>query len=198
VNCTSKEHSFCSRISLYIYIYLLGVALLFSLSLSLFFVRFLLINKVENDFPLSSNQSFIDIYIALSNWTNQTFSLHVLGKMPECHSAELPILDISQPLQPSALASLAEACQEWGFFRISNHGISKELYNKLYSLSQQLFGLPAETKLELGPSSSINTYTPHFIASPFFECLRVFGPNFFASAQSSADTLFGQQSFEFR
>lgn len=118
--------------------------------------------------------------------------------MPECHSAELPILDISQPLQPSALASLAEACQEWGFFRISNHGISKELYNKLYSLSQQLFGLPAETKLELGPSSSINTYTPHFIASPFFECLRVWGPNFFASAQSSADTLFGQQSFEFR
>ncbi|KAJ7007668.1 hypothetical protein NC653_006641 [Populus alba x Populus x berolinensis] len=95
--------------------------------------------------------------------------------MPECHSAELPILDISQPLQPSALASLAEACQEWVFFRISNHGISKELYNKLYSLSQQLFGLPAETKLELGPSSSINTYTPHFIASPFFECLRVFG-----------------------
>lgn len=118
--------------------------------------------------------------------------------MSECHSAELPILDISQPLQPSALASLAEACQEWGFFRISNHGISKELYNKLYSLSQQLFGLPAETKLELGPSSSINTYTPHFIASPFFECLRVLGPNFFASAQSSADTLFGQQSFEFR
>ncbi|KAB5527095.1 hypothetical protein DKX38_020942 [Salix brachista] len=117
--------------------------------------------------------------------------------MPECHSVELPILDISQPLEPSALASLAEACKKWGFFRITNHGMSKELYSKLYSLSQQFFNLPSETKLELGPSSSINTYTPHFIASPFFECLRVFGPNFFASAQSSANTLFGQQSFAF-
>uniref|UniRef100_A0A6N2MH11 Fe2OG dioxygenase domain-containing protein n=1 Tax=Salix viminalis TaxID=40686 RepID=A0A6N2MH11_SALVM len=117
--------------------------------------------------------------------------------MPECHSVELPILDVSQPLEPSALASLAEACKKWGFFRITNHGMSKELYSKLYSLSQQFFNLPSETKLELGPSSSINTYTPHFIASPFFECLRVFGPNFFASAQSSANTLFGQQSFAF-
>ncbi|CAK7348888.1 unnamed protein product [Dovyalis caffra] len=118
--------------------------------------------------------------------------------MPDqCHSVELPILDISRPLEPSARASLAEACKKWGFFHITGHGISKGLYNKLYSLSQQLFNLPSETKLELGPSSSIKTYTPHFIASPFFECLRVFGPNFFASAQSSANTLFGQQSFEF-
>ncbi|KAJ9171377.1 hypothetical protein P3X46_014759 [Hevea brasiliensis] len=112
-------------------------------------------------------------------------------------SVELPILDISKPLHPSFLSSLAEACEKWGFFLIKNHGISKHLYNKICSLSQDIFSLPSETKLELGPSSSVKTYTPHFIASPFFESLRVSGPNFFASAQSSTNILFNQQSCEF-
>ncbi|KAJ4826393.1 hypothetical protein Tsubulata_025173, partial [Turnera subulata] len=117
--------------------------------------------------------------------------------MPETSSVELPILDISQPLTSSSLSSLAVACKKWGFFHITNHGIPKELYHKLHLLSQYLFSLPSETKLELGPSSSLKTYTPHFIASPFFESLRVSGPNFFASAQGSANVLLDQQCSEF-
>ncbi|KGN45657.1 gibberellin 20-oxidase-like protein [Cucumis sativus] len=109
-------------------------------------------------------------------------------------SVELPILDISQPLSPSSLSSLADACKKWGFFHIKNHGISKEIYNKLHSFSNEIFNLPSETKLKIGPLSSVNTYTPHFIASPFFETLRVSGPNFLASAQNSAEFLFNQKS----
>ncbi|KAG7013737.1 Gibberellin 20-oxidase-like protein, partial [Cucurbita argyrosperma subsp. argyrosperma] len=109
-------------------------------------------------------------------------------------SVELPILDISQPLSPSSLSLLADACRKWGFFHIKNHGISKDIYNKLHSFSNEIFSLPSETKLKIGPLSSLNTYTPHFIASPFFETLRVSGPNFLASAQSSADSLFNQKS----
>ncbi|KAK3037191.1 hypothetical protein RJ639_030084 [Escallonia herrerae] len=104
-------------------------------------------------------------------------------------SLQLPVLDISQPLSPSTLSSLSVACKEWGFFHITNHGISKDLIRKLYSHSNHLFGLPSELKLNAGPSSTIKTYTPHFIASPFFESLRVSGPDFFASAQSSAEVL---------
>ena len=53
--------------------------------------------------------------------------------------------------------------------------------------------------MKLGPfSDSLKTYTPHFIASPFFESLRVSGPDFFVSAQSSADVLFDKQNPEFR
>ncbi|KAJ0051443.1 hypothetical protein Pint_00431 [Pistacia integerrima] len=118
--------------------------------------------------------------------------------MSESQTAvDLPILDISQPLDSSSLSSISEACKTWGFFLISNHGISKDVYTRLSMLSKQLFGLPSDTKLELGPLSSTKTYTPHFIASPFFESLRVAGPNFFASAQSSANILFDQQSLEF-
>ncbi|KAF8378792.1 hypothetical protein HHK36_030141 [Tetracentron sinense] len=113
------------------------------------------------------------------------------------NSIQLPVLDISQPLHPSSLSSLSQACKEWGFFHITGHGISQDLYSKLYSLSKHLFSLPSITKLKLGPSSSIKTYTPHFIASPFFESLRVSGPDFFTPAQTSADLLFDQPNSEF-
>ncbi|PON35582.1 Oxoglutarate/iron-dependent dioxygenase [Trema orientale] len=112
-------------------------------------------------------------------------------------SIELPIFDISQPLDPSSLSSLSQACKELGFFHIRNHGVTKDLYKRLYSLSKHIFSLPLESKLKVGPFSSVNTYTPHFIASPFFESLRVSGPDFFASAQASATVLLNQQSSEF-
>ncbi|KAL5727459.1 hypothetical protein ACHQM5_000654 [Ranunculus cassubicifolius] len=112
-------------------------------------------------------------------------------------SIQLPVLDISKPLNASYLSSLREACQEWGFFYITNHGISKDLYREIYSLSNQLFNFPTDAKLKLGPLSSIKSYTPHFIASPFYESFRVFGPNFSASAKCTADVLFDPPNTKF-
>ncbi|KAL1549861.1 gibberellin 20-oxidase-like protein [Salvia divinorum] len=102
---------------------------------------------------------------------------------------ELPVLDVCEALDSSALSSLGAACREWGFFQIINHGISKDLFTKIYSLSNSFFSLPSESKLKLGPSSPLKTYTPLFIASPFFESLRVSGPDFAASAKNSTDAL---------
>ncbi|KAH6828126.1 2-oxoglutarate and oxygenase superfamily protein [Perilla frutescens var. hirtella] len=112
-------------------------------------------------------------------------------------SVQLPILDISQPSNSSSLSSLSLACREWGFFHITNHGISNELLSKLHSLSTQIFNLPSEVKHKAGPSSALKTYTPHFIASPFFESLRVSGPHFSTSAQSSYQALLNQTNYEF-
>ncbi|CAI9765248.1 unnamed protein product [Fraxinus pennsylvanica] len=117
--------------------------------------------------------------------------------IPESEPLELPVLDVSQQLCTSSLSSLAAACKEWGFFLIINHGISKDIYNKICTLSKNLFNLPIETKLKLGPLSPDKTYTPHFIASPFFESLRVSGPDFTDSAQSSLDVLLGENDSEF-
>ncbi|XP_020589333.1 gibberellin 20-oxidase-like protein [Phalaenopsis equestris] len=110
---------------------------------------------------------------------------------------QLPLLDISQPLLPSVLSSLTSACREWGFFHIINHGISKELYTKIHIQSKEAFNQPLDIKLKLGPSANINTYTPHFIASPFFESLRVSGPDFYNSAKNSSDVLFQQSNSDF-
>ncbi|OMO79546.1 Oxoglutarate/iron-dependent dioxygenase [Corchorus capsularis] len=109
------------------------------------------------------------------------------------NSIQLPILDLTQPTEPSFLSSLLQACQEWGFFYVTNHGIPQNLFTKVRALSDDIFSLPADTKVKLGPTSCIKTYTPHFIASPYFESLRVNGPDFFASAKASANELFGQE-----
>lgn len=118
--------------------------------------------------------------------------------MFESQNSILPILDLKQPADPSFLSSLSQACQELGFFYVTNHGIPRSLFSKARSLSHDIFSLPTETKLKLGPSSSLKTYTPPFIASPYFESLRVTGPDFFASAKASTEELFGQEKPEYR
>lgn len=124
---------------------------------------------------------------------------HILDTMSNCNScAELPILDISEPVQSSSLTSLYKSCKKWGFFHIINHEISKDLCSQLHSLSKYFFNLPSDTKLKLGPFSSRKSYTPHFIASPFFESLRVDGPNFYDSAKSSEEIMFDKQNSKFR
>ncbi|KAI3471147.1 hypothetical protein Pfo_027810 [Paulownia fortunei] len=112
-------------------------------------------------------------------------------------SIELPIFDVSQPFNSSSLSSLSLACREWGFFHITNHGISKDLCRKLHSFSSQIFNLPSEVKQKAGPLSAVKTYTPHFIASPFYESLRVSGPDFLASAHNSSKALLNQSNYEF-
>ncbi|KAH0449032.1 hypothetical protein IEQ34_022832 [Dendrobium chrysotoxum] len=110
---------------------------------------------------------------------------------------QLPLIDISQPLNSSSLTTLSQACRDWGFFHIKNHGISKDLYTKICMFSKNILSLPLDTKLKLGPSSSLKTYTPHFIASPFFESLRVSGPDYYSSAKRSGDILFEAPNPEF-
>ncbi|XP_027100958.1 gibberellin 20-oxidase-like protein [Coffea arabica] len=112
-------------------------------------------------------------------------------------SVELPVLDISQPLSPSSLSSISVACKEWGFFQLSNHGICPDFLKRLQFLCNHIFMLPSDDKLKAGPSSETKTYTPHFIASPFYESIRVSGPDFFASAQSSSEALLNRPNPEF-
>ncbi|CAN7119113.1 unnamed protein product [Brassica rapa subsp. narinosa] len=107
--------------------------------------------------------------------------------MSELHSSlQLPVLDLTQPIQSSVLSSLSQACKEWGFFYVTNHGISREMFRRIYSLSRDVFSAPLDSKLKLGPFS----YTPRHIASPYFESLVVSGPDFSGSAKASADVLF--------
>uniref|UniRef100_A0A1D1YZV8 Gibberellin 3-beta-dioxygenase 4 n=1 Tax=Anthurium amnicola TaxID=1678845 RepID=A0A1D1YZV8_9ARAE len=120
-------------------------------------------------------------------------SHHTMTPSSPERSLQLPVLDINEPPLPSTLSSLAQACEEWGFFHISNHGISREFYRGLRSLCDQVFALPLESKLRVGPLSPVGTYTPHFIASPFFESLRVSGPDYLASAKCSADSLLDRE-----
>ncbi|CAN1856498.1 Gibberellin 20-oxidase-like protein [Linum perenne] len=107
-------------------------------------------------------------------------------------SVHLPAFDVSIPFTKSAIDDLSSACKEWGFFHITNHGVSKELYSKVRALSaEDLFSQPLYMKMRAGPNSDVGSYTPHFIASPFFESFRVRGPGFFDSVRESARVVGG-------
>ncbi|KAI4376149.1 hypothetical protein MLD38_013940 [Melastoma candidum] len=101
----------------------------------------------------------------------------------------LPVLDLAQPVEMSFLSSLSRACHEWGFFYVTNHGVPDDIFSTICSLSKAIFSLPPELKLKLGPDSGIKSYTPRFIASPYFESLLVSGSDFYSSAKASSDEL---------
>ncbi|KAE8727049.1 Detected protein of unknown function [Hibiscus syriacus] len=90
------------------------------------------------------------------------------------------------------------SCEEWGFFYVTNHGIPQNLFTKIREFSDDVFCLRSDTKLKLGPSLCLKTYSPRFIASPYFESFRVSGPDFFASSMAIFDELSGQGRPGFR
>ncbi|OIW07744.1 hypothetical protein TanjilG_11902 [Lupinus angustifolius] len=66
--------------------------------------------------------------------------------------ANIPIIDLSdlyggdKDAQLSILKQISEACNEWGFFQIVNHGVSPDLMDKARETWRQFFHLPMEVK----------------------------------------------------
>lgn len=46
---------------------------------------------------------------------------------------------------------ITQACSEYGFFQIVNHGISLDLMNRAIDLSKTFFGCPDQEKLKFSP-----------------------------------------------
>ncbi|XP_031493306.1 gibberellin 20-oxidase-like protein [Nymphaea colorata] len=115
---------------------------------------------------------------------------------PEAQPEFPLIMDMSKPLEETDLASLYYTCQEWGIFLVANHGIPMEVPDKVYSLSKPLFNFPFQAKRKIGPGSTFRSYTPPFVVSPFFESIRVNGPDFGASATNWSSALVGEPQLE--
>ncbi|CAH2068816.1 unnamed protein product [Thlaspi arvense] len=56
----------------------------------------------------------------------------------------IPVIDLSDLSSSKTL--LVEACQEFGFFKVINHGVSKELMIKLEDEATKFFNLPLNEK----------------------------------------------------
>lgn len=74
----------------------------------------------------------------------------------------LPVVDISQisgaierqqETGNPALVTFREACEEWGFLYVVNHGISADLLQNVESMAAQLRTLPPEIKEKLATSN---------------------------------------------
>lgn len=60
----------------------------------------------------------------------------------------IPVIDLSKP---DSKHLLVKACQEFGFFKIINHGVPTEFISKLESEAIKFFSLPMSEKEKAGP-----------------------------------------------
>ncbi|WOL10205.1 2-oxoglutarate-Fe(II) type oxidoreductase [Canna indica] len=74
----------------------------------------------------------------------------------------LPIIDLASPDRDSIAQSIRQACVEYGFFYVINHGIPKGVFQKVFEESKKFFALPLEEKLKLKINDTYRGYTPSY------------------------------------
>lgn len=73
---------------------------------------------------------------------------------PQNHQIDIPVIDLEHfsskdhILREKELKRVSEACREWGFFQVVNHGISHELMKSAKEVWREFFNLPLDVKEE--------------------------------------------------
>ncbi|KAJ0697539.1 putative gibberellin 2-beta-dioxygenase [Helianthus annuus] len=103
--------------------------------------------KLSSLFALShlSQQSTM---VALSQSTIQQFFLKTCKPVNPLTFPQIPLIDLSKP---DSKHLLVKACQDFGFFKVVNHGISLDCINKLESQATKFFSSPQLLKEKAGP-----------------------------------------------
>jgi hypothetical protein len=58
----------------------------------------------------------------------------------------IPVVDLSSPLDPATARAVSAACREWGFFQAVNHGVPRELLRRARGVWRGFFRQPMEVK----------------------------------------------------
>ncbi|KAH6813136.1 2-oxoglutarate and oxygenase superfamily protein [Perilla frutescens var. frutescens] len=64
-------------------------------------------------------------------------------------SNNIPVIDLSCPDRTLVIQQIGQACREYGFFQVINHGVSKESVDKIIEMSHEFFNLAVEEKMKL-------------------------------------------------
>ena len=66
---------------------------------------------------------------------------------------QLPVIDVSTvvsdaeaPEAKEAVNAIAQACREWGFFQVVNHGVSQSLIDAVWQNARHFFDQPTPVK----------------------------------------------------
>ncbi|KAL3497539.1 hypothetical protein ACH5RR_040271 [Cinchona calisaya] len=62
---------------------------------------------------------------------------------------QLPIIDLCSSDRISTAQSIRQACMEFGFFYLINHGIEEELFKRVFEESRKFFMLPFEENMKV-------------------------------------------------
>ncbi|CAJ2674253.1 unnamed protein product [Trifolium pratense] len=52
---------------------------------------------------------------------------------------EIPIIDLSEKSQQNLISKIGKACEEWGFFQVTNHGVPSEVSTKVEIEAKKFF-----------------------------------------------------------
>lgn len=82
-------------------------------------------------------------------------NLPELSAVEEC---ELPLIDLNQLnrgdfARQACKKQIARASQEWGFFQVINHGISREVLENMREEQVKLFKMPFDEKIDYKDSN---------------------------------------------
>lgn len=85
--------------------------------------------------------------VLLSKPTAEQYS-YARNCMPTTFSSSIPLVDLSKP---DAKSLIVKACEEFGFFKVINHGVPMEAISQLESEAFKFFSLPLIEKEKTGP-----------------------------------------------
>ncbi|KAM7505956.1 hypothetical protein LguiB_004860 [Lonicera macranthoides] len=74
----------------------------------------------------------------------------------------IPIIDLSAP---NAKTLVVEACEEFGFFKVVNHGVSMELVTQLESEAVKFFNSSQDAKNRAGPPNPFGSLVNEYVAA---------------------------------
>lgn len=83
----------------------------------------------------------------------------------EYNQSSVPVIDLRDP---NASEHIRRACEAWGVFQLTNHGISEKLIEEVEQEAERFFGLPAQQKLKALRSPSGATGYGVARITPFF------------------------------
>ena len=61
----------------------------------------------------------------------------------------VPVIDIERLTSPDTLDALDDACRNWGFFQITNHGIDQHIADEMHRFMQEFFAQPDTAKKQI-------------------------------------------------
>ncbi|XP_065621908.1 protein DOWNY MILDEW RESISTANCE 6 [Quercus suber] len=62
---------------------------------------------------------------------------------------DVPVIDLGLEDRSQVVKQIAEACKSYGFFQVTNHGVSLEAVEQMLQVATEFFSLPVEEKLKL-------------------------------------------------
>ncbi|XXG66957.1 hypothetical protein AAC387_Pa06g0410 [Persea americana] len=88
-------------------------------------------------------------------------------RLSEVVSLKVPLIDLDSSIinRDEIVSQIGNACRDFGIFQVTNHGISTESIQKVFTVTKEFFQLPVEEKMRYysnDPSKKVRLSTSRY------------------------------------